>query len=346
MDKDKRSIYIKNIFINIAIAYFIIHPYSMVIFRYFEHPTNIPMPSAMPGTAAPHGSETATDKNHGVFGHLMHSFSLEMLPMSASYIFLGALIGFILAKREYELVIEKNKLEEANKELDRLNKMKDEFLAVCSHDLKAPLSGVYLCMQYIQLKMDLDEKQKKYVDTGISHLMVMEKFINEILHISKIESGKEVLHVEKIDSHEFADEIVNSMNDYAASRNIRLIIFKPASNAVFKADKLKLLRIFNNLISNALKFAVGSVQVEIREETGKMIFSVSDDGPGISSEDQERIFDKFEQAKQKNLIDLNNHGTGLGLAIVKNLAELHNGRVYVKSNSGAGARFTVELPRI
>ena len=351
MKNNKFRIYLKNIIINVIIAYFIIHPYSMIVFKHFENGAASPLVISIHGTEM--GKTPAPDANMEILQHFFHSFSFEMLPMSLSYVILGAIIGFVLSKREYEIVeekykveTEKNKVKEINKELERVNKMKDDFLAVCSHDLKAPLCGAYLCLQFIQAKVVLDELQKKYIDTGIQHLMVMEKFIHELLHISKLESGKEILHLDKIDVNGFIKELTDGMKDYAVSQKIELTSNKLDEKIIFTADRLKLIRIFNNLISNAIKFANKAVITEVRAEANTLIFAVSDDGPGIPIEDQEKIFNKFEQAKSKKLLSLKNQGTGLGLAIVKKLVELHNGTVAVTSDAGSGAVFTVVLPRI
>lgn len=343
MDDIKVKIYFKNIMLNVLIAYFIVHPYSMIVFEHFERSAALPAAHSAP--IMDMEKKAGQDSHAGIFHHFFHSFSLEMLPMSLSYAILGALIGFSLSRREYETILEKVRVEEANRELERLNKMKDEFLAVCSHDLKAPLNGVSMCMQLIESKVALSEIQKQFVETGIQNLTVMEKFIDEILHISKLESGKEILQLDKIEVNCIMQEIFQGMKDYSASLKIELIVNKPDEAVYFTADRLKFIRIFNNLISNAMKYARKNVEFDVQVQPYKLSFSVSDDGPGIPIEDQKRIFNKFEQAKSKKLLDLNNQGTGLGLAIVKNLVELHGGTIEVKSEIGSGTVFVVELPR-
>jgi len=338
----KLKIYLKNILINVLIAYFIIHPYSMIVFEYFERGTQTTASHFMHGT----GMEKMPDPGagHGIIHHFFHSFSFEMLPMSLSYVFLGAMIGFALSRREYETVLEKARVEKANIELKRLNKMKDDFLAVCSHDLKAPLCGVSMCMQLIESQAGLSETQKQFVETGIKNLTVMEKFIHEILHLSRLESGMETLNLSDVEINGFMDEVINGLKDYSASQKIELTSNRLSQAMNFKADRLKLTRIFNNLISNAVKFAKKTVKLEARAENGKIYFTVSDDGPGISKEDQGKIFNKFEQAKSRKLLNLNDQGTGLGLTIVKELVELHNGTVTIDCDTGSGARFVVALP--
>jgi len=336
----KIRIYLKNILINVLIAYFIIHPYSMIVFEYFGHGAAASPEHSMHKMAAEKTPGTGLD----IVRHFWHSFSLEMLPMSLSYIFLGAVIGFALSRREYETVLEKARVEKANVELKRLNKMKDDFLAVCSHDLKAPLCGVSMCMQLIESQVGLSEIQKQFVETGIKNLTVMEKFIHEILHLSKLESGMETLNLSEVEINGFIDEVVNGMKDYSASQKIEIVSDHLSSAMNFKADRLKLTRIFNNLISNAVKFAKKTVKLEVRAENGKIYFTVSDDGPGISKEDQGKIFNKFEQAKNRKLLNLNDQGTGLGLTIVKELVELHNGAVTIDCAAGTGAMFIVALP--
>ena len=342
MKNIKFKIYLKNIIVNVLIAYFIIHPYSMIVFEYFERGAASPVSHSMHGMDM--GKAPSSGGDMGILHHFFHSFSFEMLPMSLSYVFLGAMIGFAISRREYETVLEKARVDEANIELKRLNKMKDDFLAVCSHDLKAPLCGVSLCMQLIQSKVGLTDVQKQFVETGLQNLTVMEKFIHEILHLSKLESGKETLHLSEVEINGFMDEVINGMKDYSASQKIELTFGQLALATTFKADRLKLIRIFNNLISNAVKYAKKTVKFEVRAENAIIYFTVLDDGPGISKEDHGTIFNKFEQAKSKKLINLNTQGTGLGLTIVKELVELHNGTVTIESDAGSGAMFTVALP--
>ncbi|MEZ7891341.1 MAG: HAMP domain-containing sensor histidine kinase [Candidatus Wallbacteria bacterium] len=345
MNRIKLNIYLKNILINVFIAYFIIHPYSMVVFNYYEN--GLPASGGIGHNHGVHGMESMPDESSAkteLLKHLWHSFGFEMLPMAFSYVLLGAFIGAALARREYAIIEEKNKIEIINKELESLNKTKDEFLAVCSHDLKAPLGSSYLCLQLIEREPGLKPEMKEFVENGKKHLEVMKKLVNEILHLSKLESGKEVLMKTDIRVNEFMKDVYSGMKDYAQSRNIELGLHTLENDINIRADRLKLLRIINNLLTNAVKFAKSKIEFAIQKNGSEIIFSVKDDGAGISKDDHEKIFNKFEQAKARNLIDLNNQGTGLGLAIVKKLAELHGGCVILESEPGRGACFFVKLP--
>ena len=236
-------------------------------------------------------------------------------------------------------------LREMNLELERANRLKSEFLATVSHELRAPLSTIigFSDVLLSDTVPEMPDKAKEYVQDIMEsgeHLLAL---INDILDLAKIEAGREVLYLEEIPVENFLKSTLTLFREKAAEHRIELEL---AVDRVTEwlLDGRKFKQILFNLLSNALKFTPdgGKVKVEARVENNVLTVSVRDTGIGIRPEDMPRLFRPFEQIDGS----LGRHypGTGLGLAMVKKLTELHGGTVSVKSEPGKGSCFTVRFP--
>ncbi|ETA69228.1 PAS domain S-box [Methanolobus tindarius DSM 2278] len=223
---------------------------------------------------------------------------------------------------------------------------KSAFLANMSHELRTPLNSI-IGFSDILLENTfgpLNPKQTRYVGNVSRSGKHLLSVINDILDISKIEAGKMELTIEAISIMDAIDEVVGSCYSLASKKNIDLVKNVESKLQNIKVDKVKLEQILFNLVSNAIKFSDegGVVNLNVKSGTSKVTFEVTDKGPGISNEDQNKLFTVFGQLD--NAHNRKYEGTGLGLAIVKRLVEMHNGTVWVESEPGKGSTFGFDLP--
>lgn len=237
-------------------------------------------------------------------------------------------------------------LEEQNSELERANRLKSEFLASMSHELRTPLHTIIGFTELLaeELEGPLNQKQKRFVNHVHQDSQHLLELINDILDLSKVESGQLELHLEAFDASAAAADAVNGIRQTADARGVA-VENRVAGDTVVKADRMRFREILNNLLSNAVKFTPegGTVWVESRPDgAGMMAFCVGDTGIGIAPEDHAAIFDKFRQVGSTTRGV--REGTGLGLAIVKSMVEMHGGTISVESAPGRGSRFTFTVP--
>jgi PAS domain S-box-containing protein len=236
-------------------------------------------------------------------------------------------------------------LERRNQEIERANNLKSEFLASMSHELRTPLHTIIGFAELLaeELQGPLNEKQKRFVHHIHKDSLHLLELINDILDLSKIESGRLVLRPEAFDLRAVINESVATVQGMADSKQLR-VTTRVAVDAAIVADRLRVKQILVNLLSNAVKFTPdhGSVWVEADLSGDTVRVRVRDTGVGIPASEHASIFDKFHQvgATTKGVRE----GTGLGLAITKQLVEQHGGAITVESAPGRGSCFTFTLP--
>ena len=221
-----------------------------------------------------------------------------------------------------------------------------------SHELRTPMNHIIGFTQ-ILLGMEretLSETQREYLDDILdssNHLLLL---INEILDLSKIESGKTELQLAEVDLRMLVDESINMVREKAREKNIEINITDSSASVDIVADHLKIKQVFVNLLSNAVKFTYdgGEISIDIKQNRStsgedQLEISFSDTGMGLSEENLGRIFEVFEQVAAP--LSGKQPGTGLGLALARKLAEIHGGALTAKSGGiDKGATFTVVLP--
>ena len=236
-------------------------------------------------------------------------------------------------------------LERRNREVERANQLKSEFLASMSHELRTPLNAIIGFSDLLQEQSagEVNEKQQRYlnhISHGARRLLTL---INDILNLSKIEAGRMDLRLEKLLLPDDIEEVFTAVRPLAAAKGQHLDIHV-SPGLELHADKSRFKQILENLLSNAVKFtpAGGSITVEAHADGTLLRLAVRDTGIGIPPDEIETIFETFHQAAAttKGIRE----GTGLGLAITKRLVELHRGRIWVESEVGQGSRFSVEMP--
>ncbi|WP_370572870.1 sensor histidine kinase, partial [Methanomethylovorans sp.] len=173
------------------------------------------------------------------------------------------------------------------------------------------------------------------------HLLTL---INDILDLSKVDSGKMQISYEKFTINEVFTDIRNNLANFAISKSITLNFEVEADLTDIYADKLKLKQILYNLVSNAIKFTSeqGSVYISASARSNRLHVEVRDTGIGINTEDQKKLFSAFTQLD--STYSRKYQGSGLGLVLVKKFVEIHGGRVWVESESGKGSNFIFEIP--
>ncbi|MGZ3159213.1 MAG: PAS domain S-box protein [Burkholderiaceae bacterium] len=242
-------------------------------------------------------------------------------------------------------------LHEKNVELQNANQSKDRFLASMSHELRTPLNaiigftGTLLMRLPGPLTVDQD-KQLKTIQLSARHLLSL---INDLLDVTKIESGKIELQLETVNCQNIIKDVSESLRPLAVQKGLAYHIEVPEHNVIIRTDRRALSQIVINLINNAIKFTVsGGVRIILsqRQMDGEMLLelSVVDTGTGIREEDHTKLFQAFSQLDSSSTRRF--EGTGLGLYLSQKLAVLMGGKILCSSEVGKGSTFTLQLKMI
>jgi signal transduction histidine kinase len=247
-----------------------------------------------------------------------------------------------VAERTRELAV-------ANDRLKQLDRLKSDFVSNVSHELRTPLTAIKGSVDLLLRGVPgvLNEKQTHYLARVRSNTQHLAGLINDLLDLSKIEAGKMELKATRVSLGGLIHEVVETLRPIAAEKLIHLEAATPEPSNLVWADREKVTQILMNLLGNAIKFSPPQGRVTVSTiANGKewVQVSVEDTGPGVPTEQREKIFEKFYQVtgdgRQKP------KGTGLGLAISKSLVELHGGKIWVESHLSRGSTFTFTLPAI
>jgi signal transduction histidine kinase/DNA-binding response OmpR family regulator len=234
---------------------------------------------------------------------------------------------------------------EKSRELEVASRHKSEFLASMSHELRTPLNAVIGFSDVLLEGMfgELNAKQRDYLedirDSG-RHLL---ELLNEILDLSKIEAGRMRLEQGPFSLATVLEDGLRMVRDRASQHSIELGVDVAKGVGIVVADELKVKQVVLNLLSNAVKFTPdgGRVEIAARSLDGDVEVTVSDTGIGIAPEEQERIFESFEQGTRES----KEEGTGLGLTLSRKIVQLHGGRIWVESKPGDGSVFGFTIPK-
>jgi len=250
--------------------------------------------------------------------------------------------------RLFQEIQDKNRqLEIANERLKELDRLKSDFVSNVSHELRTPLTAIKGAVDLLlrEVPGSLNEKQTHYLARVRSNTQHLAGLINDLLDLSKIEEGKIEFNGGRVSLGGLVQEVVETLRPVAAEKPVAIEVTAPETSILVWADRDKLTQVLMNLIDNAIKFtpAQGKVMISTaRNGTEWVQISVNDSGPGIPSEEKEKIFQKFYQSAEVG--KAKPKGTGLGLAISKALVELHGGRIWVESDANHGSTFFFTLP--
>ncbi len=229
-------------------------------------------------------------------------------------------------------------------QVERLEKVRQEFLSNISHELRTPLTSIMAFVETLEDgAIDDAENNRRFLSVIRRNAERMHVLIADILELSLIESGNVSIDKGHVRVAHLVDEIFDSLSTKAEQREI-LLSHEIDPEARVYADHGRLEQMLTNLIDNAIKFnrTSGTVEVTLKQTPERSIISVADTGEGIMAEHLGRIFERFYRLDRGRTREVG--GTGLGLAIVKHLARLHGGEVTVESDLGRGTTFHIELP--
>jgi len=237
-------------------------------------------------------------------------------------------------------------LSDRNIELFKANKLKSEFLANMSHEFRTPLNAILGFAQLLREKpADAPEKSKRYAENIIASGRSLLNMINDLLDLAKAQAGKMQLRIEKTSIRQLCENLISFFIPLTQEKNLNVHLDVAEDIPDVMTDTGKVRQILYNLLSNATKYTEqkGEIKISAKMLDEKNVrIAVSDDGPGISEENKEKIFEKFRQADGS--ITRQGTGTGLGLAISKELANLLAGSLSMESQMGKGSTFCLDIP--
>lgn len=235
---------------------------------------------------------------------------------------------------------------DAKRIAEKENDTKSEFFAGISHELRTPLNSIIGFSELILTREygELTQEQERFVLNILGSGKNLLEMINDILDLSKIESGKMHIYYENFSVEQAIDEAKMSVYPLALKKNIDLITVVDPDLGNVWADHVKFNHILLNLLSNAIKFTPmgGNITIKGRVKDDELLISVEDNGIGIAESEKQKLFKSFVQLNSQG--KLPKEGTGLGLALVKEFVQMHGGRVWVESEIGKGSTFTFTLP--
>jgi PAS domain S-box-containing protein len=221
------------------------------------------------------------------------------------------------------------------------DRIKDALVATVSHELRTPLTSIIGYLELLGTGEPLGEEDARFVDIVRRNAARLQRMVEELLFLSRVEAGGLELEVDEVDVVELVRATLGSADPAAAAKRIRLEYDGPETLRT-RADASRLVQVFDNLVSNAVKFTPerGRVQVSVGHDEGTMIVNVSDTGCGIPVSEQSRLFERFFRSSATRDVP----GTGLGLTIARAIVESHGGSVMCRSTPGEGTTFMVMLP--
>ncbi|MGF1512834.1 MAG: ATP-binding protein [Elainellaceae cyanobacterium] len=260
----------------------------------------------------------------------------------------GVVIDITERKRVEERLAEQNELlRKTIDERDHIASQREDFVSRLTHDLRTPLVAADRMLTLINqgtfgpVSIDLDQA----LDVMISSNQNLLSMVNTLLEVYRYEAGRKTLTFSLFNVSTMVEEIIKELLPLAVEKQLGLSFESPCGEAagsvkvMMRGDRLEIRRVIVNLISNAIKFTdAGQVTVHLRRPDGNLLLEIADTGPGIAEEDQELIFDRFRQTKDRRA------GSGLGLYLSRRIVEEHGGTIAVQSAPDQGSRFVVTLP--
>lgn len=243
----------------------------------------------------------------------------------------------IRLEKEREVILE---------QLKEAVKTRDEFISIASHELKTPLTSLNLQTQI--LERSLEREDFEFAKNKLPHFFSLlhkqlgrlNHLVEDMLDVTRIASGQLVVSYQEINLSDLIREICARL--YEQARTLGIVLQVDVPDVIVGAwDSFRMDQVLSNLIANAIKYGrKGSIEIRAKVVNGRVQIEVEDHGPGIEKKDQQRVFDRFERAISASEVS----GLGLGLFICKRIVEAHQGRIWVESEPGQGARFIVEVP--
>ena len=284
---------------------------------------------------------------------LPQTFHFRFIDLGAHVLAFGEINSLEIETLRKNLVSANNELsnlgrelQKKNAELVKLNDLKNQFLGMAAHDLRNPIGVILSYSDFILEEAGdvLEEEHRQFLATIRKSSDFMLKMLNDLLDITKIESGRLDLELEPVDLTTLIEQNVVLNRVLAAKKGIHVAFHHDADLPPAPVDRGKIDQVMNNLISNAVKFSPAGTTVTVRvfRSGDEATVSVKDEGPGIPDEERQKLFQPFSRTSAQSTGG--EKSTGLGLAIAKKIILGHRGKIWVESKIGEGSTFYVTLP--
>jgi signal transduction histidine kinase len=282
----------------------------------------------------------------------------NFLIILATIIFISLVIIIMLYQKQNEqkkkieaqaqsIETKSQQVEKRNERLIALNEEKNNLVKILAHDLRTPINHIVGLVQVLLIKNnELPHDQKMLIQQVIEASLRLNKMISNILDIDALENDRVKIFIDDVIISSLIKQIVSSFEHHASNKDISLTYNTTCDDCVIKGDALFLIQIFENLISNAIKFSEKgkSVVVKVESVNDEVLVHVIDNGPGLTADDMKILFRKFQRLSAK--ATGGEPSTGLGLSIVKKYVELMNGKVWCESQPGKETSFIVSFTKV
>jgi Na+/proline symporter/signal transduction histidine kinase len=256
------------------------------------------------------------------------------------------LLNETLKTQSEELEAASENLKEANAQLIKTDKLKNEFISTVTHEMRTPLTSIRAFSEILADNPDLqDDEKNHFLETIIKETNRMERLINQVLDLERFASGQQRLYLQEINLNEIIQEAIDSVQQVIHENNITLKVNFAQKLPLLLGDHDRLIQVVLNLLSNAIKFCkpnAGEITVTSSYAEGFVIVEVTDNGKDIKPALQQLIFEKFYQDEDQNI--RKPKGSGLGLAISKTIVDHHQGKIWVESQAGELTKFYFKIP--
>ncbi|MCU0338490.1 MAG: ATP-binding protein [Spirosomaceae bacterium] len=239
-----------------------------------------------------------------------------------------------------------DQLQTANEQLQRMDQQKDDFLSTVTHEIRTPLTSIRMLSEIVQDNPDLEEEQRDhFLGTIIKESDRLMRLVNEVLDLERFDSGRIAFHEDVFEITEAISSALDSVLHLAKEKNVQIQNHFEGDLTPIKADRDRLVQVYINLVSNAIKYCypdMGVIKIKTTQDSEFLTTTVTDNGAGIEAEFLPLIFDKFYQAKKRS--SQKPTGSGLGLAITKKIIELYEGEISAQSSPNLYTTFTFKIP--
>lgn len=289
-----------------------------------------------------------TDAQRVFQGYEKGAVDFLQKPLSPQIVLSKVRVFLELYNQKVLLQQKLKKIEETEAGLQQALRTRDDFFSICSHELKTPLTTLKMQIQLVNRLREKKGIQVAYSTENIEKFLMhadrsvdrIIHLVNDMLDLSRVQSGRLSLNLERVELDDIVYDVIERLRPFCemAGCELRSEIH---SDVVGLWDRFRIEQVITNLITNAAKYAPENpIEVHVGKSDGKAVIRIKDFGPGITKDDQKRIFERFERATGVDSVS----GLGLGLFISKEIIGLHHGSISVESTVGKGSTFTVILP--
>jgi len=231
------------------------------------------------------------------------------------------------------------------KRLKEVDKMKDDFISIATHEMKTPLAAIkgYISMMFEGLTGEYDQKTKVHLEKIYVNIQRLDLLLTETLDVSRLEQGRMQFNMQPCDISEIVQDSISTLKDQAENKKLTITETKIPNMPLVFVDPERIRQVTDNIIGNAIKYTLkGSVTISYKMENGKLDTIIKDTGIGMSRRDRNNLFTQFYRIRNEKTVDI--PGTGLGLWIAREIIRKMNGKICVESTENVGSTFTIQLP--